>query len=260
VSQLGCLRPMLSTAVTIIGLLVMAVLLARAIQGGFLSQLPFFYSYLGFVLLRAVVSLGFLWFLPQYHASVFWFCFLFEQIAEFAVLLEVSDHIFKRYAAIRSLGRLLVGLVCGVFLVFYILPSLAGSVPANRVILDLVKKTSLTKAVIILILFVAVRFYKLPLGRSISGVLLGFSIYLGANVANFALAEKLGPALYAPVFRIVGPLSWTLGSLVWVIALWRYEPAAQVSRGRLAPEGDVSTPVYALLGRLNDTLLRLLQK
>ena len=251
---------MFSAAVAIIGLALLVILLARAIEGGFVSRLPFFYFYIAYILAGTILTLGCRHFLPQHYPSVFWFYFLVSQVTEFAVLIEVSDHIFEPYPTIRSLGRFLCGSVSSVFLVVYIFPSFLQHGQSSNIVLGLVKRTSLTKALIILVLLAAVRSYKLVLGRSISGVLLGFSIYLGVNIANFEMAEIYGAALYAPTFRIVGPLSWTIGSLVWVIALWRYEPGVQASRRPLAPEQGITVPLHTQLDRFNDTLFRLLQK
>lgn len=251
---------MFSESVTIIGIGLMVLLLTRAIQGGVVPRLPFFYSYIAYVLVGELVTLTFLYLRPTYYPTAYWFYFLLSHIVEFAVLLEVSDHIFEPYPAVRSMGRLLCTLICGVFLTIYIVPFFIERIPSNRVWWDLVKYASLTKALIILILLASVRFYKLSLGRSITGILLGFSIYLGVSIANFELAETYGGSLYAPIFRLVLPLSWTLGALVWVVALWNYEPSVVAEQRVRAREQKTPALVDAQLARFNDTLLKLMQR
>lgn len=251
---------MFSAALTIISVVLLVLLLTRAIQGGFVSRLPFFYSYIVFILAHTGVQVVLLLFFPRYRPAVFWFGFAISAIVEFAVLIEISDHMFERYLAIRKLGRFACFSLTIFFALVYILPAFLETSSRSAMTLNLVKRASLTKVVIVLALLVAKRAYGLNLGRSMAGILLGFSLYLGVNVANFALAERLGQALYAPIFAWVGPVSWTLGSLVWVVALWRYEPAAKVSREVPVGKRETSPPVYAQLGRFNDTLLRLLQK
>lgn len=251
---------MFSAAVAITSIVFLVLLLTRAIQGRFVSRLPFFYCYVAYILMGTIVTLAVLFFLPEYHPTIYWFYFLLSHIVEFAVLLEVSDHIFEPYPSVRSLGRLLCGLICAIFLAFYIVPALLLNAPSSEVMLDLVKRTSLTKAVIILVLFAAARIYRLRLGRSIAGVLLGFSICVGVSVANYELAGIYGRAIYAPILRVVYPLSWTLGSLVWVVALWNYEPGVVAERQVRAREQKTPVFVDAQLARFNDTLLKLMQR
>jgi hypothetical protein len=251
---------MLSVVVAITSVVLPVVLLVKGVQGGLVSRLPFFYSYIAYALLDTLVALGFLLFLPQYHATVYWFGFLFWLIVEFAVLVEVSDHIFEPYPAVRSLGRLLFGLICSIFMVFYIVPALLLKEPSSQVMLELVKRTSLTKAIIILVLFAATRIYRLPVGRGIAGILLGFSIFLGVSIANYELAGIYGQAVYAPILRVVYPLSWTLGALIWIVALWNFEPGVVTNRQVRQSRRETALPLAAQLARFNNTLLKLLQR
>jgi hypothetical protein len=251
---------MFTATLAITGFVLETALIVRAARGRFLSHFRFFYSYIAFVLAGTAASLALYRFLPIHHKSFFWFYFLITLVAEFAVLVEMSDHIFDPYPAIRQLGRFITLCTGTAFFFLYILPSLLQSRPSGITILDLVKRSSLTKAVIIIVLLAAARYYRLPLGRNISGMMLGFSGYLAINVANFALAEKYGAELYGRTFSVVGPLSFALGLLVWTIALWRYEPAIAVGWKPLEDYAGTSEPLRYQLGRFNTTLSRLLGK
>lgn len=249
----------LSAGTTIIGTVFLVLLLTRGVRGGFVPRLPFFYFYIAYTLIFTLVVVWLLLFLPRYHASVYWFGFLLSQVVEFAVLVEVSDHIFEPFPAVRSLGRLLYALTSALFLIFYIVPALFLSASSRQVMLDLTKRTSLTKALIILVLFAAARVYKLPVGRSITGIMLGFSIYLGVSIADSQFALTLG-APYVPIFRVSGPLAWTLGALVWVVALWNYQPSVVASPAAGGRARQVSVPLHSQLDRFNNALLRLLER
>jgi hypothetical protein len=230
-------------------------------RGRFLSHFPLFYSYLGFVFCGSAASYYLyrrIW--PEHYAAFYWVYFLITLLAEFAVLVEASDHIFKPYPPICRLARFLTLCVCATFFLIYIVPSFMERRPSSAAMLDLVKRVSLTKAVIILMLLVAARYYRLPLGENISGMLLGFSLYLATNIANFTLAEKYGRALYFGTFVVVLPLSYTLSLLVWTIALWRYEPALTKGRATHAGGEGSSRSMTYQLGRFNTTLAKLLRK
>lgn len=226
-------------------------ILIRALKGRFALRFPFFYSYLTYVFLGSALIYYVvrpLW--PPYYRNVFWFYFLVSLIAEFAVLVEISDHVFNPYPAIRSLGRWLTIIIATLFLCFYIFPALAEPRSSSLQILEFVKRSSFTKAAIIIFLLLIVRYFDLALTVNASGLMAGLGIYLSSNVINFELAARLGLARYASTFAVVGPVSYTLCLLVWMVALWRYEPVITVSRGG-PPE---------LLERFNSSLSRLLRK
>ncbi len=251
---------MLTAALTIPFYVLGLIILMRAAQGRFLSQFSLFYSYTVFLLISGTaVTAVYIW-APAYHPTIFWLRFLTSILAEFAVLVEISDHTFSPYPAIRQLGRFLTILICVIFFSFYILPSLSVPRPSNLAILDLVRRVSLTEAAIVVALLSSARYYRLPLGRNISGLMLGFSMYLGIYFVNFSLREMFGPAIYGRTFTIVGPLGSTLAWLVWTISLWRYEPV--LASGGEVRGGDEASGEYlnGQLTRFNTELTRLLRK
>lgn len=235
-------------------------LITRAVQGKFLSQLLFFYSYLAYSIVSVILVWGVYIWSREHYTSVAWVRLLSTVIAEFAVLVEISDHIFSPYPAIRRMGRFITFCICGTFFFLYILPSLGGYRSSSVTFLDFVKRTSLTKATIIVLLLAAVRYFRLPLGKNIAGMMLGFSIYLGINIANFALAETYGPLLYGRVLSVVLSLSSILCLLVWTVSMWKYEPAPTAAR-RLSPGRErLPEPLGDQLGRFNATLTKFLEK
>jgi len=235
-------------------------LIWRATRGRFLSRFPLFYSYISYMLISGVIVTGLYLWAPASYPSGAWFRLVLSLVVEFAVVVEISDHIFNPYPAIRLLGRVLIISLCATFFILYIFPSLAEARPTSHTILDLVKRASLTKAVIIIALLGAARSYRLALGLNISGMMLGFSAYLAVNVANFALAEHYGPALYSRTFSIVGPLSYTLALLIWTVRLWRYEPVLLVRRTVPGDAEPVSEPLIDQLERFNTELATLLRR
>lgn len=249
-----------SFALAIFAMALEATLLMRARQGRFLSQFPLFYSYLTYVLGWSLITSLLYFLMPQQYPTVFWFCFMVMLVAEFAVLLEGSDHIFKPYHPIRRLGRLLTLCICLTFLFVFIIPSLMQHQSSSVAMLDLVKLTSLTKAVLIVIMLGAARLYRLPLGKNVSGMMLGFATYLAINIANIALDARYGGVGYAEIFAIVGPVSFVLALAIWNVALWRYDPA--LSRGRELERSaeNLSESLTNRLGKYDSELTRFFRR
>ena len=125
-------------------------------------------------------------------------------------------------------------------------------------ILGLIKRSALTKGVILLCLLGAARRYKVPLDRATSGIALGLAVYLAIFTANFALDEHFGHAVYGRVFSIIGPFAQTLTVLIWTVSLWNYRPVLagppKFRDGR--PPGDLGLR----LERFNATLTGLLRR
>jgi hypothetical protein len=80
------------------------------------------------------------------------------------------------------------------------------------------------------------------------------------SIANYELAGIYGQAVYAPILRVVYPLSWTLGALVWIVALWDFEPGVVTNRQVRESKRETALPLAAQLTRFNNTLLKLLQR
>jgi len=234
-------------------------LILRARQGKCLSLFPLFYSYVFYLLIGTSTTLAILWRHPASYSSVFWYHFMITLVVEFAVLVEISDHIFNPYPAVRHLGRLLAICISAIFL-FYIVPSLTGHESSSSTILDFVKRTAVTKTAIIITLLAAARYYRLPLGKNVGGLMIGFCAYLAINVANFACAEKYGRALYGDIFGVVGPLSCHVALLIWTVALWRYEPVLRVGPVLSEDGRGPSASVSYQLGQFDAKLERVLRK
>ena len=212
------------------------------------------------MLLSGVVVTAMYLSVSPYYPYAAWFRLLMSILIEFAVVVEISDHIFKSYPVIRLLGRSLALGICAVFFVLYVLPSLVESQRASLIMLDFVKRTSLTKAVAVFSLLAVAHYYRVRLGRNISGIALGFCVYLGINIINFALAEAYGPVRYAQTLGVVWPLSYTIALLIWTVALWRYQPVLLTARGLPGSTRRVSEPLSDQLERFNTELTRLLRR
>lgn len=126
--------------------------------------------------------------------------------------------------------------------------------------LELVKRSSLTKAVLIVVLLGAARLYGLSLGRNVSGIMLGLATYVSINIANMALHEKYGGSGYTGIFAVVGPVSFILALAIWSVALWRYEPISPGGRGLARSAESISEPLTNRLGKFDSELTRFFRK
>jgi len=235
------------------------LLLWRASRCRLLARYPFFYSYVVYCLCFESVTFALYRIRPSVYSSAYWLCFLLSILVEFVVLVEISDHIFQPFPAIRNLGRGLTILISVSFALSYILPAMLRPHGTSSALLDFALRASVTKAVILAILLFTTSHFGLKLGRNVAGLMMGFAVLLGINVANFAAAQSFGRALYARFLWVVSPIANTLCLLVWTVALWKFAPMPRT--GAMPLSGGENSETLALeLGRFNNTLLKFLHK
>src|SRR5689334_9930884 len=129
-----------SIAVSILAIALEAELLIRAWRERNLTQFPFFYSYVTYVLIWSLITFPIYFLMPEFYPSIYWFFYLMMITAEFAVIAEASDHIFSAYPMIRRLGRLVTGFICLVLFVVYVIPPLTLPQPSGQALIELYKR------------------------------------------------------------------------------------------------------------------------
>jgi len=235
------------------------LLILRGRGSKVLRVFPLFYSYIIFCFCWIVSMYLVHWFEPQAYPSAYWICYLVSILAEFMVLVEISDQIFRPFPAIRNLGRALTVLVSAALGLFYVLPTILGSTRRSLAVSGFVLRTFVTKAIILAVLFYVSRHYGCQLGRNVGGIMLGFSIYVAMNVAMMGSAQAFGSMLFARIIWFMEPLAFALCLLVWTISLWEISPMPDMQTVSAAMRRD-SGVVALELTRFNSELSKILHK
>jgi hypothetical protein len=199
------------------------------------------------------------WLNPLLYPSVYWVCYLIGILAEFTVLVEISDQIFRPFPALRTLGRALTILISVSLGLVYMLPTILSSVRRSLTLLDFSLRASVTKAIILVVLFYLARHFDSYLGKNVGGLMLGFSIYVALNIALMASAKVFGSAIYAHTLWVMEPVASALCVLVWTISLWNVAPLPVMGTVSTATGRD-SESVALELVRFNSELSKILHK
>jgi hypothetical protein len=237
------------------GYLLALVILARGLSQGHFKLFPVFYSYMIYVVVGTGIMYGFLEFNSKAYPTAFWYYYLVTILVEFSVLIEISDHIFQPFPAIRLLGRALTILISSLFAILYVLPSIIHTLDRRNALIDFTTRSSTTKLAVIVVILLVCRHLRLNIGKTTGGLMLGFSLFHGINVANYAAARTFGET-YGGVLWLVGPASYSLCLIIWLVALWNCVPA---SSKQAVPEGNPRDLELGLT-RFNNELSKFLER
>jgi len=257
-SQAGSMHT-LGVAIGVCVFLLEGLLILRGWMSRVFNRFPLFYSYVIYCFCWAISMYLIAWLRPQVYPSTFWICYLVSILVEFAVLVEISDHIFLPFPAIRNLGRAFTILISAALGLLYVWPAILSKASRSRILLDFTLRASVTKAIILLALFYVSRRYRCGLGRNLGGLMLGFCIYLAMNVAMMASAMAFGSALFANVLWFMSPLAFALCLSVWTVSLWNLAPTPILGGGPKATRHETEA-LATELTRFNGELTKLMHK
>lgn len=183
---------------------------------------------------NSLILLTDLYFRPAY-VTLYWYIDSIDIVLRLLVVWEVFHQTFPKKSGLnRSLSRGFWGLAfgllliaCGTFWVFQNDPNLptdfADRVRTIHLALD--RSFGFVQALMILGTLVVARYYGLKFGRNIRGIALGFGAWASISTVDNALVAmaNVGTSLRA-FFSYMRPLSFVMMLVVWIWALWVYEP------------------------------------
>ena len=202
-------------------------------------EYSFFFAYAVWLLIaNTAILVTDLYFRPAY-TSVYWYIDSVDIALRLLVVLEVFRQIFPKGSGLnRSLSKGLqsvafglLALACAIFWGYQRYPGLpidfAERVRALHLALD--RSFGFVQALMILGTLIVARYYGLRFGRNIRGIALGFGAWASISTADNALVAmaNVSSSLRA-FFSYMRPLSFVFMLVVWIWALWVYEPNPRI--------------------------------
>jgi hypothetical protein len=192
-----------------------------------------FYPYLSaFVLYRFLADLA-LFPIARYKSdwfgSAYWRLETVTLALQFLVNWEFFRGLFRGPSIIQDLTRrILVIVELGVFPAMFVLSwtqtsSLQGlGLPLSPVVEQYL---CLCQASLVLVPAAVTWYYRIPLGRNLRGLGLGFGVFLLVRAANFAGLQAFRG--FGPYWRMLTPLTFISMIAIWLWAFWEYAPAPE---------------------------------
>jgi hypothetical protein len=158
------------------------------------------------------------------YPSIYWHIDSIDIVLRLLVVWEVYRQIFPKNSGLnrtlsKGLGVIALGLltIASVTLVNYRNYNGLGSLH-----LALDRSFGFVQALMILGTLMMARYYGVSCGRNIRGIALAFGAWVSISTANNAMADLAN--FFLPYFQLLRPLSFVFMLVVWIWALWVYEP------------------------------------
>ena len=227
------------------------LLLARAIGTKFYTKYTSFYFYVSCVLLVDLFRFGVFTTLPNSYPLFYWRTQFLAATVGYAVILEMYTQALKKY---RGVVRVANGLLLCI-LAAVMLKTIAGAVSGSgwspgETMAALERDMRALQAALLLVIIALLAYYKIPTGKNLMGIVVGYSCYVATSVVclGFGSLPGFGPR---PAWRSVQPIAYLATLLIWCSTLWSYHPN---------PEPDHGSKIERDYKLLSDQTKRILSK
>ena len=219
---------MLAETIWVLGIFLEALLLFRSWRARHFLKFPFFFSYVGFVLVQSVIRYCVNKFYPSQYANVYWCTEFVGVVAGCAVVLDFYRIALAEFLGVAKLARsaLLLAFVATFLRVLLGQGTLAWS-PIQTILLA--RDVRFVAIVAIFSLLVLVLYYAIPLGRNLRGMILGYGLFLGISVINLSFFGRFGKEVLT-VASFIQTSAYLLALSLWTVSLWSYSPRGAAAR------------------------------
>jgi len=192
------------------------------------------FAYIAWLLFgNSAILIAFLYF-PGIYPSLYWHSDSVDVVLRFLVVWEVFHQTFPKGSGLnRTLSKGLAVIAFGL-LVFACASfgAYQNYVGLRALHLALDRSFGFVQALMILGTLVTARYYGVRCGRNVRGIALAFGAWVSISTANNAMADLTNSFL--PYWYYLRPLSFVVMMVVWIWALWVYEPNPPIMEGETA--------------------------
>jgi hypothetical protein len=204
------------------------IILHRGLRARIVGTYPFFYAYtvsslISFFALSIIYLSNFGSYSGSY-AKWYWPIQLVTLILGCGIVLEILRHVLllypgaERFATVTGLVAF-GGVFCMAIVSSFVMPAASG----GGTMIELERNLRTAQAIILFGILAVMSYYRIPIGRNMKGMILGYGTYIGTSLFALAIRAYAGPWLQ-DVWIFVQPISFIISLSIWTVALWSYHP------------------------------------
>jgi len=204
-----------------------ALLVARGVRGHWASRYPVFCTYIVFVLVQSLLRFYLYHNAPQLYPYVYWSTELFAVLIGCGVTFEIYRIGLRAYPGTARMAR---NLLC----IIFVLAATKAFVNASNdprwwpiatstdveLALRIVQAGSIGALVVLFLV------YKVPFGKNLRGIVLGYGLFLALNVIQVASISVQGDRSLA-FWSYVQSFAYLLVLGIWAGHMWSYQQGPQ---------------------------------
>jgi len=201
-----------------------ALILLRAAKTREFPRFPIFYSYVAFVLLVDLTAIPLFRLSHNVYFLFYWMTAFLKAILGYGVIVEIISLSLKNYPGVARLARtLLMFVFLGVVVKVGINLLNKPGIVLPYAIANMERSLRQVQAVLLFCLLALLVYYKIPVNRTVKGLLFGFSLFIGADVISFTFITHPTSG-FALLMRQIDPICYAISLIIWLVALWSPSP------------------------------------
>lgn len=213
---------MLTNVIWFVALALELTILLRGFINRTLGRYPYFYAYVGFVLVQDIFRMSIYSGYPSFYPEVYWSTQFIGLLFGCGVVWEIYQLALTPFPGAERVARYVFGLVA----LLLVLKAFAGIGHerlnwAVATTVDLERDLRFVQAVALSALISVFAFYGLPLGRNLLGLVAGYGVFVASSVVNLAVRARLGDG-FQRWWQYLQPLLYVVVLCIWCAALWSY--------------------------------------
>lgn len=237
------------------------VILLRGGTTGLLNRYPLFFSYIGCVLLKEIIGLLTSALAPKLYEPLYWPADLATILASYAVMIEIFRWSTRHKPGIRRLTQRALLTVFAVAVAFAASNFAHGKFSSpSRAVADLGRDLRYVEAGVLLLMLWLLMRYRIPLGRNLLGLLVGYCFWVGVNVVNLAFWFVPGNE-FSILLRGLLPTTYLLTLGIWCVTLWFvYAEPVQPAETKIERDYELlAAKTQVVLARMSARLGRIIR-
>jgi hypothetical protein len=199
------------------------LLLLRAWASAWFRKYYCFAFYIVVVFIQDLFFLVIYFFKFKYYAPVYWYGEFFSVLVGCGVCWEIFRLVLGRYPGAGHMARNLLVFALAMAFVKGLADVWSGELPWSGTAIELERNLRAIQASSLILLALLSGYYRVPIGRNVKGIFVGYGFFIATSVLTLTLRASLGNAFQA-AWVFLQPFCYFAVLGIWSAALWTYEP------------------------------------
>jgi len=215
---------MYTNLIWLIAIALEAAILFRGLRTGLRKRYPFFYFYLGSLLLIEVFRFLCYRLTPNFYGAFYWHTELVRIVTTFGVIFEIFKRALKHNTGVERRAQTWLLVVFAFALSYAASDFLHGGFSSfARATADLGRYLLYVEGGLLLLILCLFDRYRITFGPNLLGLTLGYAWLYGLDVVNLAFLSTPGHGASIGVRKLI-PATHLLTFVIWCVSLWSCQP------------------------------------